>query len=300
MKHLLVASDLSHRSEMAIAQAFFLARRFNASLTVLHIVDDELPAAVFNATRSQAERNLRATVEGMVGAETMRISVRVVGGLYFQSILDVTEEEDASLIILGAHRRKLLKNVLTGTTVERVIRNASTPVLVVKRPTCGGYVCTLAAVELVEEAASVFRYAHLMADGQSLYAIHVLNDLVTLQMKVAGCGTAAVDYHQARIHQRCESALRGVAQRAKVPLEGWLPVVHWGSDPASEILMAAEMFGAELGVVGTRTRDKGLIERGLFGSIAERLLLDMTCDVLAVPLTGATPLSEAAGIATLE
>jgi len=35
MKRLLVASDLSHRSDLAVAQALFLARRFGVPLTVL-------------------------------------------------------------------------------------------------------------------------------------------------------------------------------------------------------------------------------------------------------------------------
>ena len=42
-KHILMASDLSPRSERALRRAFLLAEEFDAKLTVLSIVDSDLP-----------------------------------------------------------------------------------------------------------------------------------------------------------------------------------------------------------------------------------------------------------------
>ncbi|HEY0832910.1 MAG TPA: universal stress protein [Azospirillum sp.] len=298
MNRVLVASDLSRRSDLAVAQALFLSQRFDAPLTVLHVVDDELPAAMFDSAREQALSSLRGTVETLsgAGAGTVPVDVRVVGGLDFQAIVDAAEAEDASLIVLGAHRRNLLKDVLTGTTVERVIRNTTRPVLVVRRPSPGDYVCTLAAVDLVEESAEVVRMAHRLAAGNTLYLMHALNDAVVLQMRVAEAPGGEIDRYRLATEERARAFLRTIAGRAGLDAADYLPVLDW-KGVVPRFLEAAQTFRTDLGVVGTRTHAKGAVERFLLGSVAEDLLLNMPCDVLAVPLHDHTPLPRASGVA---
>jgi nucleotide-binding universal stress UspA family protein len=289
MRVLLAASDLSPRSDRAVAQAAHLAARMDARLILLNVVDDELPATIFNEERSLALRALEDTAVRLTALPRDRIAVRVASGLDFREILVAAREEGADLIVLGAHRRAILEDILTGTTVERVVRNATTPVLVVKRPQPGDYRCTLAALDLTAEAASILELAHRLAGGQTLYAMHVLDDSVGLVQ--LGDATAA-DRYRAELGRKCETLLRRIAGQAGLAPNIFLPVVERGS-PAQAILDAAGAFGADLGVVGTRTRMKGPMERLLFGSVAERLLLDMPCDVLTLPLESETPLHEA-------
>ena len=289
MKVFLVASDLSPRSDRAVAQAAHLSARMDARLVLLNVVDDELPAPIFDAERSLALRALESTAAGLDALPSDRIALRVSGGLDFREILAVAREEQADLIVLGAHRRAILEDVLVGTTVERVVRNATTPILVVKRPLPGDYRCTLAALDPTAEAASVLKLADMLAGGQTLYAMHVPDDTVGLRQ--LGDATAAERY-RAELGRKCEAFLRGIAERAGLAPNGFLPVIQRGS-PAQAILDAAGAFGADLGVVGTRTQTKGPMERLLLGSVAERLLLDMPCDVLTVPLQGTTPLQDA-------
>ncbi|HEY0834459.1 MAG TPA: universal stress protein [Azospirillum sp.] len=283
MKHLLVASDLSRRSVLAVAQALFLARRFGASLTVLHVVDDELPPAMFDTARDQALSNLRATVDALAGTALARVDVRVTGGLDFQAIGEAAEAEDAALIVLGAHRRSILKDVLTGTTVERVIRNTTRPVLVVHRPAPGDYACTLAAVDLAEPEAEVVRVASELAGGHTLYLMHILNAAVALQRKVAHPDGEEIARYRRSMEEQARASLRRMAERAGLTAADYLPVLEWDA-VVPRILDAAQTFRADLGVVGTRTHAKGPVERFLLGSVAEDLLLNMPCDVLAVPL----------------
>lgn len=298
MKHLLVASDLSHRSDRAIAQALFLAQRFDASLTVLHVIDDELPAAVFDVTRDQAEASLRDTLARLGVTDAGRVVIRIAGGLDFQVIVDAAEGEGTSLIVLGAHRRNLLKDVFTGTTVERVIRNTTCPVLVVKRPAPGGYPCTLAAMDLTAEAADTLRLAHLMADRQTLYVLHVLNDAVRLQMRLADAVDEDVERYRLATEACCRGVLEEIAERAALGVKDGLLAVEWGA-AASRIVASTQSFGAELCVIGTRTRTKSLAQRLLLGSVCEEVLRDMACDVLAVPLAGHTDLPGATALTTI-
>lgn len=279
MRTVLAATDLSRRSERAVAQAAHLAARLEARLIVLHVVDDEVPVTLFDSERRQALNVLDATVDGLGCLPRNRVSVHAVGGLDFQVILKVAGEERADLIALGAHRRAMLEDILTGTTVERVVRHATIPVLVVKRPAPGEYPCTLAAVDLTEEAAAVLRLAYQISGGQTLYAMHVLDDTALLQMTVASAGTEQKDRHRAVMSGRCETLLHEISQRAGLADGGCLPFLGWGV-PAPAILSGAKELQAELIVVGTRTHARGAMERLLLGSVAEHLLLDSSCDVL--------------------
>ncbi len=298
MKKLLVASDLSRRSERAVAQAAHLSERLGAEMTVLHVVDDELPMRVFEAEREQALRSLAETTAQLPARFGERLAVRVVGGLDFQAILSAAQEEEADLIVLGTHRQNVIKEVFTGTTIERVIRNATVPVLVVKRPDPGAYTCTLAAVDLIEEGAAVLRMAHRIALGQTLYAIHILDDLVASQMRLANAGEDRILAYERDVSARCTALLNDLARSGGLPPGDYLPAVDWGS-PVEQILKAAQGFRAELGVVGTRTHAKARLERFLLGSVAEQLLLGMRCDVLAVPLPEATPLPGSEALSAL-
>ncbi|MGQ9370341.1 universal stress protein [Azospirillum sp. ST 5-10] len=289
MKRLLVASDLSARSDRAVAQALFLARRFDAPVTVLHVVDDELPSAIFTAARKTALAYLRAAAGPQPHGGSARVEVRAVGGLDFQAIVAAADAEDAALVVLGAHRRNLLKDVLTGTTVERVVRNTTRPVLVVKRREPGEYPCTVAAVDLVEEAAEVVRLARRMAAGRTLYLLHVLGDAAALPGRLSGGAGEGKARHRAAMEERCRDCLRTIAGRAGLRDGDYLPMVEW-SAAAPRLHDVLRALPAELCVVGTRTHAKGAVERLVLGSVAEEVLRDAECDVVALPLSGHTPL----------
>lgn len=297
MNRMLVASDLSRRSDRAVRQALHLSRRLKAPLTVLHVVDDELPAPVFESECEQAMASLRGNVEQWGGDDTADVEVRVVGGLDFQAIVEAADAADAALIVLGAHRRNILKDVFTGTTVERVIRTTTRPVLVVKRPEPGDYVCTLAAVDLVTETTGVLRLARRLSGGNTLYLAHTLTDVVVGQMTVADAPHAAIEEYRRTMAAQCRGFLADVAADAGLGGGDWLPVVDWGS-AAERTLAAVQTFGADLCVVGTRTHARGSAARFLLGSVAEELLRDLPCDVLAVPLPGHTERPGAADLTT--
>jgi len=53
-------------------------------------------------------------------------------GIPFRVVLDVAEEEDVCLIVLGSHGKSALREVLTGSTFENVVRMSRRPVLVVR------------------------------------------------------------------------------------------------------------------------------------------------------------------------
>lgn len=118
MQRLLVATDLSARSDRAVERAVLLCGRSGASLSVLHVLDEELPPE--SSRGAEAQSSVRMPMA--LGREA---SIDVVSG---SPALEIVSR-DADLIVLGKHHEH---PVFRGTTAERTIRYGSRPVLVVK------------------------------------------------------------------------------------------------------------------------------------------------------------------------
>ncbi|MGB9683179.1 MAG: universal stress protein [bacterium] len=59
-------------------------------------------------------------------------TIRVEIGNPASKILEVSEEENASLIVMGAHGEREILELLIGSVTEKVIRHSKIPVLVVR------------------------------------------------------------------------------------------------------------------------------------------------------------------------
>ena len=53
----------------------------------------------------------------------------------FQEILETAKTQQVDLIVMGTHGRTGLHHLLLGSVVEKVVRLAPCPVLVVRQPT---------------------------------------------------------------------------------------------------------------------------------------------------------------------
>jgi nucleotide-binding universal stress UspA family protein len=62
-------------------------------------------------------------------------------------------------VVMGEHRKRLLRDVFVGTTIERVMRIGHRPVLMASGPAEWTYRRVLAAVDTSESAAYALRTA---------------------------------------------------------------------------------------------------------------------------------------------
>lgn len=137
--------DFSEHSQAALEHAAELARRYGASLHLLHVVEPILyPVAyglppVAPVDYEQVARDAAArTLAGYAG-KLANIEVRqhVESGTASQRICDFAKEHGVDLVVLATHGYTGLKHVLLGSTAERVVRHAPCAVLVVKTARAG-------------------------------------------------------------------------------------------------------------------------------------------------------------------
>ena len=131
MKKLMVATDLSTRSDRALRRAALLARQFDAQLTIVHVIDDDLPRRLQKVAQRESEALLLDICDSTRAVDGVKCDILVELGDPFAMVLQSAQALKADLVVMGSHRRQILRDIFIGTTVERTIRESRRPVLMV-------------------------------------------------------------------------------------------------------------------------------------------------------------------------
>ncbi|WP_226006113.1 universal stress protein [Natrinema salinisoli] len=135
---ILVATDGSEAAATAIDHAIALAQRFDAPLYGIAVVDERTEYDTGIVDPEEARRHLEERAAGwLADLETtatdgdVSVETTVRSGVPHEEILDYAAERDADAVVLGSRGRSSFKGALLGSTVDRVVRTADRPVLVV-------------------------------------------------------------------------------------------------------------------------------------------------------------------------
>ncbi len=138
---ILVPVDFSLCSINAVRVAVGIAAP-DGDLTLLHVIDDnfvdDAVAAALGTSeeittrlREQAEANFANALEG-IEADGVNIERMTVVGVPFVEILKIARDLDLPMIVMGMRGRSSPpKEVLFGSTAEKVLRGTRIPVLCV-------------------------------------------------------------------------------------------------------------------------------------------------------------------------
>jgi nucleotide-binding universal stress UspA family protein len=293
---ILCPTDFSVFSDRALRHATALARRFEARLTVLHVVPQWKPYAVTPAYLpepllanpvlcEQVHRDVLATaapsIEAGVPVETV-----VREAEPWREILQVADEKSADLIVMGTHGRGGFERLLMGSVAGKVSDRASCPVLTVcheegRTWEAPGLVRTiLCATDLSPASAPTVRYAlSLAAEFQAkLVLLHVLDGLASLDSPAYAhlpVAAAVLSQHEAVARQQMHDAVSPDARAWCAVVERIVP-----GRPYEEILRVAAEVEADMIVVGAHR--SSLVARTVLGSTSQSVVRAASCPVLTV------------------
>ncbi|MFB6146082.1 MAG: universal stress protein [Halobacteriaceae archaeon] len=136
---ILVPTDGSDAADRPASEAVELARRFDATVHALYVVDVQDYSTVPETTWAPLVEDLEAAGEIAVEAVAdvaadagVPVQTAVRRGLAHQTIREYADETGADLIVMGTHGRSGLNRFLLGSVTEKVIRGADVPVLVIQ------------------------------------------------------------------------------------------------------------------------------------------------------------------------
>jgi len=142
LKNILVATDFSEPSQVALEYGRNLARSYAATLHVLHVVEDvtmrysaEVAFAIpdiLNDMERRAARELDATI---TADDARTLDVKKAIHISIGAATGITEYAKANaidVIVVGTHGRGAIQHLVMGSVAERVVRTAPCPVLTVR------------------------------------------------------------------------------------------------------------------------------------------------------------------------
>jgi nucleotide-binding universal stress UspA family protein len=149
IRHILVPVDGSLRAEQALLPALALARRLDATATLLHVLQPtfvlaprsfgweylslELDMAMMATAEQDARRYVTELAERHAASEvTIRTIVR--GGTIAETILHVAESEKSDVIAMATHGRTGLRRWVYGSVAEKVLHRVPCTLLIVRVP----------------------------------------------------------------------------------------------------------------------------------------------------------------------
>ena len=141
LRNILVATDFSEPSNVAVAYGRDLARNYNARLHVMHVVEDvmlrygaevglALPAVQEDLVKV-ARRDLESRITDEDRRQLNAVAVIDTGANISAAICDYAKNNSIDLIVTGTHGRGAVQHFLMGSVAERVVRTAPCPVLTV-------------------------------------------------------------------------------------------------------------------------------------------------------------------------
>src|SRR5579885_346540 len=189
LRHILVATDFSTCAAQAWDYAIFLAGATSSRLTLMHVLEGFPEIGRLSAdgesegreavARRQLEEALRRATDAGVTAQWA-----IDAGIPSQQITTMAKESNADLVVLGTHGRTALEHVLLGSTVERVVKTAACPVLVIRSCPDDSRATPLvrrilAAVDFSVPSLDAVEYAARLAEkfNARLTLVHVLEPL---------------------------------------------------------------------------------------------------------------------------
>ena len=264
--HILAATDFSTRSQRALRRAAQLAQAKGAELSLIKVVDEDQPQHLVEMEMKEAERVLGELISSM-GRPI------VMSGDPFDGILRAAAAQRADIIVMGTHRKRFLRDIFVGTTIERVIRTGGYPVLMVNNEVDGPYETVLAAVDLSDASANAIRAARTMGllDEAHLTILHAFLPSTEGRMRTAGISEE---------RQEAKGGLtRFLAENDLGMLKSSLRLKEGGALEA--ISDVVDQMGPDLLVIGTHGHSG--LQKALLGSVCEEVLRSLSLDILAVP-----------------
>jgi nucleotide-binding universal stress UspA family protein len=280
LRNILLATDFSPVSGMAVKYAQAIARRHSSRVHTIHVtapdsynlLDPDAFAITFNGATTESE-NVPAVLHSLL--EGLPSETPLQQGTIWQVISDVVERNEIDLLVLASHGRHGISRMFLGSVAEDVFRNVSCPVL-----TVGPDVRPCHRREM--RIKNVLLAAHFEKGSTApMYAARVCNEFraeLTLLHVVDGNGhKGASNLENRALAQRLYSVVPAEAGLWRQPA----CVIKYGL-PSARILEVAMETGADLIVLGARHPEPAKINSHLPWATAARVIAEAACPVLTV------------------
>jgi nucleotide-binding universal stress UspA family protein len=284
--NVLVATDFSVAATRAVERAAQLPISPGSALTVLHV----LRPGCRPEGRADAKHALGHAVSvavdaaAHVGRKDVDVFPHLVEGTPFVEIIRGARHGRNELIVAGRHGERTFRELLLGSTAERVIRKGDTSILVVGARIGVSYKRPLVAIDCSDTSRRAVELAWRLVDPgvQALGVVYAYEPIPESAIRRAGFSSEDALQYRLEARREAQSAVETFLAAG----DGAPPanVIVREGDARPEILDVAWRRDADLLALGTHGRSG--VAHLLLGSVAEAVIRGASCDVLVARAVG--------------
>jgi nucleotide-binding universal stress UspA family protein len=137
LKQILVATDFSEASGVAMDYGRALSRTFGSTLSLLHVAENPFLRAAAGDPQAHREAIVKRLGDQLTADDRSSLHAEVVvetSDNPAESIVRYAKTHHIDVIVLGTHGRGAMAQLLVGSVAEKVVRTAPCPVLTVRHP----------------------------------------------------------------------------------------------------------------------------------------------------------------------
>lgn len=276
MNKIILPVDFSKHSEYALEAAAAIAKKHNAKLLVMHML--ELSESIISTSGPDnqnemlfmlalANKNLKSFLDKdyLEGVDIVPI---IKHYKVLKEVDAVAIKEGADLIVIGSRGHSNHDGIFTGSNTEKIVRYSKTPVLVIKsKNTNTDFDDAILATNFSEENLFAFKKALKVLETLS-------SNLNLLHINIPNLGFRSTN----EIEENCSSFL------TKANAEEWITKIKYVSDYNIEdgILNYATKNGANL--IAMTTHGRTGLSHLFGGSVSEDVVNHSQLPVLTVKI----------------
>ena len=157
IKRILYATDLSENAKHAFTYAATIANRFDAKITVLHVLESISPSTEWQIVEYLGEdrwkevqknkkqefiestkKNLNNFCDEMTSSfkscPFLVDEIILKEGIPVNEILKTVDSKNCDMVVMGTHGYGMIADALIGSNARRVVRRCKKPVMVIRLP----------------------------------------------------------------------------------------------------------------------------------------------------------------------
>jgi len=288
-KKILVGIDFTEITDQILQSAIYIAKLFDSEIKLVHIIestifpvalDDLEPLVDPDEFKKIVETIERLTIEAgnkleeiarqINQKEGIKTSYIVKTGDIAEEILEICEQGNFDLIVIGAHKNALTESLLLGNEAEKIVNKARSSVLVVKGKALNNIKKILVGYDFLPNSIEALETAKEIAKkvGAEIDIIHADTEE----------SFAHFTHIYDTVFKKKISLLKELKEKLEMEEGIKVDFEIIKAEPAVAILEAIKDFNPDLVVVGKRQRKD--IKRFFLGTIAMKVVKNSPVPVL--------------------
>ena len=291
IKRIMVATDMGAFAKRAESRAAMLAHDLGSeSLHLLHVIDNVALEALRHLGTAPLETEQRlmessrqqlAEIEhGLSEKYGIQVTTTTLNvGWAYTEIVHYAELMDASLVVLGAHGGGVVQDLFVGSTVDKVLRKLTQPLLIVKCEPEVPYQKILILVDFSEASWRATKFAMSVAPDAHITALQASEVPLHAKLHSAGIDYKLIKFYEAEVHAQKGMEMRQFVSNLEASGISVNGIVKEGA--AFDVIgKQMKTIAPDLVVIGKYGQSER--EEKLLGSVIKRVIQDADCDVLVV------------------